>query len=941
MKLKTLKQKIILAFFAVGFIPSAFAQEQNALSEFKGIVQSKEKNIADAKIILTNVDNNVKHEILSNADGSFEIKNIAEGSNYNLTILKDGFEVKKVDNVEVKNNSKNTLLVNLTAEVKNTVNEGSVQTVPLESQELESVSLIGSRGKPRTDVSRPVPVDVISAKDLAATGQLDIGQQAQYSVPSFNSVKQSINGTASYADPATLRGMSPDQVLLLVNGKRRHTFAALNLNVVPGRGSVVSDMNAIPSIAIEQLEILRDGAAAQYGSDAIAGIVNLNLKKQTNAGSAMVQTGITKEGDGKNIMGAVNYGFSLGKPKSFLNISLQGQLVEGTNRQDTFVGRVYSTTVATDDALRQQKGFWPWAAKVGVYGSNANEMGQGFFNAGYPINNEWSVYAFGGYAYKYTRAGGFFRNAVPTDGNSDTFLYKHGYTPKLPGQTTNYSIAGGIKRETKSGWNYDLSSVYGYSSLDIWANNTANASLGAASPTDFYAGQFSFAQSTTDFDLSKHFENIGVKTLNIAVGTQYRVDFYQQVAGDPDSYKIGPLGIAGVVPIKAPGSNGRPGTASDEQPNEKRTNIGAYVDIESDITNALLITTALRFENYSDFGTNVSGKFATRLKLGENFALRGSINKGFRAPSLQQIYNQGTTSTVQSGKIVQTKQLSTSDPNLKVLGIDALKAENSWNYSLGMTAKSNSGFTFTADGYIIDVFDKISLSENLELSLYPSLNRLYSASGKTQIAFFTNLLDTRTIGLDLVATQKWKLGANSTMTVSAAYAFNQTTIEKVRNTPDSFYKLNGASKVYNQYAIIDTPSRAVIETSQPQNKFVFSIGFQYKNFNVLFRETYFGEVTTWGRLFTVNGKTQSQSGSLWVNQTMGAKTISDLTLSYNINLLKGLTISMGALNLFNTYPDKNDPTRGNYFNGQTPYSRNVLQIGFNGATYFTSLNLRF
>lgn len=797
---------------------------------------------------------------------------------------------------------------------------------------LDAVTVVGSRGKPRTDVNRPVPVDVISAKELQVTGQTELGQMAQFTSPSFNSSKYGINGVANYADPATLRGMSPDQVLLLVNGKRRHQFSALNLNVTLGKGTVTTDMNSVPSLAVERLEILRDGAAAQYGSDAIAGIVNLGLNKSVGKGTFRTQYGQTHEGDGAGYMASLNYGFKLGKEGSYLNATLSYNHSDGTQRSDPYTGRIYvaagtnpAATLIREDSTRAAKGVWPTSTSgkpftVSTYGSNPLTAIQTFVNIGYPLSKEWSLYAFGGTSKKDVAAEGFFRNAIPSDANSNVSIYPNGYDPDLPGTSVDASGVVGVSRKTETGWNMDFSTGFGNNYLDLWAKNTTNPSMGAASPTDFYVGRSTFGQSTTEANLSKNFNVKGVKSLNLAVGSQFRVDFFQLLRGDENSYKEG--SIAG----KASGSSGRPGIAPSDEVDVNRSNIGIYADVESDITDKFLVTAALRYENYSDFGNNISGKIATRLKLNENFALRGSVNKGFRAPSLQQIYNSVTTSTVQAGAIRQTKQLPSNDARLKQLGIEDPKAENSWNYNLGLTAKAGEKLLFTLDAYQIDITDRIIISEALTTTAVPAVKTVLTGTPIQEISFFTNHLSTRTQGIDFVTTFKHNFNDDNRLTASLALTANKTEITGVKATPAQL--IAGAANP-NAILIIDTISRSLIETSQPRQKAILSVGYQWKKLNATFRANHFGEVIAWEKPANLPHR----------NQTFAAKTIFDVVITYAV--LKNLSVSVGANNFTNVYPDKVLSNYASYFSGQTPYTRNANQFGFNGAYYYANATLNF
>ncbi|SMB99158.1 TonB-dependent receptor [Hymenobacter roseosalivarius DSM 11622] len=825
--------------------------------------------------------------------------------------------------------------------------------------ELGQVTVVGSRGLPRTDVERPAPVDVLNAKELQATGQVDLGQQVQFNSPSFNSAKTGVNGVANYADPATLRGLSPDQVLVLVDGKRRHQFSALNLNVTVGSGTVVTDLNAVPSLAIERIEVLRDGAAAQYGSDAIAGVINLGLNKSTGVATIRTQFGVTQEGDGTQYLAGANYGVKLGKTNpGYLNLTLQYQRQNQTDRSDNYVGGIYTafpaltaanptptpTQIANENRMRAERGVYPPVGepfKVGVYGSNQADIYQGFYNLGVPVGSAgWSVYSFGGYSRKDILAYGFFRNAQPNNVNYSP-IHPDGYLPELPGRSDDYSAVVGLNRKLAGGWNLDFSTGYGHNYLDLFANKTANPSLGNASPTDFYVGRSAFGQSTSEVNVSRNYVGLfGTKSFNLALGSQFRVDRFELEKGSPASYEVGPFALAAPATptspartAKAPGSSGRPGIAPDDETNTTRSNIGVYVDVESDITERLLVTSALRYENYSDFGSNISGKLASRMKLTEGIALRGSINRGFRAPSLQQTFNSVSTSTVQAGAIVQTKQLRNNDPRLVPLGVADPKAETSWNYSLGVAARLTEDLLFTVDAYQIDIQDRIINSERLVKSDIRALQTPDFAN-ISEIRFFTNAIDTRTRGIDLVTTYKYDISDRSRLSTSLALTFNATNIVRTSNTPAELQ-----AGTTNRILLIDTVSIGLIEQAQPRQKVLFSVTYQVGKFSLTPRASYFGPVTAYEKPANrvVSGATVYVPH---ISQKFEGKTLFDLALVYTP--VKAVSVSVGANNLTNVYPDRVDAARfGSYSNGEIPYSRNVAQFGFNGAYYYTNVTLTF
>lgn len=799
--------------------------------------------------------------------------------------------------------------------------------------QLGEIVVIGSRSTvARTNVERPVPVDVLTAKELQTSGQTELGQQLQYTSPSFNSAKNGINGVANYADPASLKGLSPDQMLVLIEGKRHHQFAALNSNVTVGKGTVVTDLNSVPTLALERMEILRDGAAAQYGSDAIAGIANLVLKKSVNNGTAQIQYGATSLGDGGGYTVGLNYGFSLGK-KASLNITGSYQDVKATDRSDpynpqpvaggTYTG-IYTNVAATDQALLKSRGFWGdgtyGSFRPTIYGSNAMKTGQVFYNLDVPLTNEWTLYSFGAFSQKDVFAKAFLRTALPTGGTTNPDLYPDGYVPELPGTSVDYSSFLGVKRKTSMGWNWDFSTGYGKNYLDQNANNSANASLGASSPKNFYIGRIGFGQSLTEINLAKTMLGMwGTKSMSFAFGTQYRVDNFTLTAGDDAASAVGPLAA---TKNKTPGSQGRVGIDKADVTDKSRSNIGIYADIESDISNRFLVTAALRYENYSDFGSNISGKLASRLKLNDGLSIRGSINKGFRAPLLQQIANAATTSTVQNGIIRSTKQLPSDDPRLAKIGIEDPKPETSWNYNLGVTAQVGQNFLFTVDAYQIDITDRIIVTENLAVANITALKNLFT--GFQEITFFTNAINTGTKGIDLVTSYKHNVGAKGKFTASVALTVNKTEMTGVKATPAAL-QLDTKTPIL----LIDTVSRALIETSQPHTKVLVSVGYQIGKLSLNLRSSYFGEVTAW----------EKPAGRSHRSQTFAGKNLFDASVVYSFN--KFLTLTVGGNNITDVYPDKVFSNYSSYSNGQVPYTRNANQFGFNGAYYYGNLMIKF
>jgi len=825
-----------------------------------------------------------------------------------------------------------------------------------------NVTVVGSRGKPRTDVERPVPVDVVTAKELQVTGQTDLGQMAQFTSPSFNSAKYGVNGTTNYADPASLRGMGPDQSLVLVNGKRRHQFSTLNLNVAPGLGNVVTDLNSIPTGAIKRMEVLRDGAAAQYGSDAIAGIINLALEDRDDGGTFITTAGYhnstpnddASDGrhfvDGATFKNSLNYGFDLGVEGSYFNFTLEHFKFAGTNRSDYYSGTIYPTdstlnmeTYGTFNPAEDRGVYSDEDFVVGNFGSNENETRQAFANVKYPIGTSgMSVYAFGGFSQKEIVAYGFFRNPGRYS-RAVLSVYPDGYVPISPGIGTDYSFSGGISRQLEDDWNFDLSYTKGHNRLYLDIFNTTNPSYGSATPTFFHVGTYNFDQNIVNADVSKNLGTVGgIAGLNLAFGAAYRTDKYFQTKGSLESYDAGPLAAEG----KDVGSSARPGIADDNE--LSRSNIGVYADVEADISEAFLVAVAARYENYSDFGGNISGKLAARYKLTDDFSVRGSYNRGFRAPSVQQLATINNTSTVQNGAIIITRQVPSNDERLAQLGVEDPDAEISNNFNLGLTAKFlNGAFLVTADAYLITIDERIVITERLRTDRYPAVGALFPDS--REIRFFTNHADTRTQGIDIVASYKKTFGSAesdnvSRLNLSVAATFSNTEVTGQKDTPTEI--LAGADEAFQSLQLLGQTATELIEVAVPRDKLLFSAIYSYGNWGVTARSTRFGNVQAFSNGLSAEDANVICDDAGRCVQTFDPKFVTDLSVSHTFD--DKFTLTLGSNNIFDVYPDKYNTTRNgfagtasSYASGQIPYSRNSNQFGFNGRYLYMTGTINF
>ena len=778
---------------------------------------------------------------------------------------------------------------------------------------LEAVAVTGTRGEARTVINSPVPIDVLSAADIKATGRTETAQILQQLAPSVNFPRASVSDGTDHVRPATLRGLAPDQVLVLVNGKRRHTSALVNVNGSIGRGSSAVDLNAIPASMIERIEVLRDGAAAQYGSDAIAGVVNIVLKT-TAPGEISSTLGQTSEGDGAVAQGAVNAGLSTPRG-SYFHAGAEYRGRGWTNRS---LGdpRPQSFAEVTAGTIRDNL-----SGPVNHrQGDAATTDYVGFFSGGYNFVTGGELYGFGGLGHRGGQAAGFFRRAQ--DDRTVRSLWPNGFLPIIQSTILDGSLGAGL-RGARNGVRYDLSTVYGRNTFDFDVLHSNNVSMGDASPTDFYAGQLGFDQSTTNLDLFREFRLTERMPLRVGVGGEYRRDGYKIEEGDEASYLNGGQRIldANGNPTTRPGAVGSqvfPGFTPQNATDVSRGNTSAYVDLESDVTQALLINAAARYENYSDFGSTTNGKLAARYTIIPQVVLRGALGTGFRAPSLGQSYFQSTATNFISGVPKDVLTLPVEGADARALGATSLRPEKSRNYSLGVALEPLPTLGLTVDYYQITISDRIVLSENF---VGPQIENYFLAQGRTVSGarFFTNAIDTKTGGVDVVANYGFNFGPRGAMKLTAGYNRTDTHVTHVDNTPS---QLQGQQEV-----LFGRVERARIEEGQPRSNLLASLNYDVRRLGVSVRGQRFGAVTVRNPISS-NPATQVQ------DQTFGAKTITDVSVSYRF--LDRLTLTAGSDNVFDVYPDKNNQTgsvsanfSGNANFGIFPYNQ-VSPFGFNG-----------
>ncbi|WP_281309851.1 TonB-dependent receptor [Flavobacterium flavigenum] len=820
-------------------------------------------------------------------------------------------------------------------------------------QILSDVVVVGSRSTKRTVVDSAVPIDVINVKEVTTqSGKLEINELLQYVAPSFNANKQSGSDGADHVDPASLRGMGPDQTLVLINGKRRHQSSLINLFGTRGRGNTGTDLNAIPAASIKRIEILRDGAAAQYGSDAIAGVINIvtndNVKEFTGAitygafnthakgdfpeGTANTKGyrldqngngnsfGKDQDFDGGSVKVSANYGVPIGTKGGYVNVT----------------GEFLNKNKTLRPGFDFRKGF----GEAEIQGVNL------FVNLAVPISDKTQFYAFGGSNFRNTDAYAFTRN----DGERVVEeIYPGGYTPRITSKINDNSIAAGIRTETSGGWKWDFSNTLGKNKFHYDIKGTLNASLEENSPTEFDAGGHSLLQNTTNLDVSKNYGSI-LEGLNIAFGTEFRVEQFEIFAGEIGSYATydtngnpitdpttqspptvpnpdyDPTDPDSSPTIARPGgSQGFPGYSPANQVDKSRNNFSLYSDAELDISKAFMVSGAVRFENYSDFGSTINGKLASRLKITDKINLRGSVSTGFRAPSLAQIYYNLRFTNFSSAGATEVLLSSNNSPVTKAFGIGSLNEEKAINASLGFTANFGD-FTATVDGYLINVKDRIVLTGYFDATQYNL--------GVDAAQFFVNGVDTKTKGVDIVLGWKKTINENR-FGATLVGNINDMKIDKVKNGN------------LDEQTFFGERDKAFLLASAPPNKFGLNLNYGRKWFDAGLALTRFSEVKLLDYQMTDSSLTDEDfrtdpsetPAQLFANRkkaatdTYGAKIVTDLTLGFK--LCKSTKLSIGANNLLNIYPDQQDDwvEAGGYWD--------AVQMGFSGAYYYARLGFNF
>lgn len=822
-----------------------------------------------------------------------------------------------------------------------------------ETATLETVSVLGSRTQPRSVSSSAVPIDIITAEEFRNQGATDALDQLRVLVPSFNVSTIPIDDAASLVRPANLRGLPPDNTLVLVNGKRFHRSAVITfLGHGLSDGAQGPDLSVFPSLALDQVEVLRDGAAAQYGSDAIAGVINFGLKKISEGGTAEVFAGQYYEGDGFTKQYSAQIGLPLTE-RGFATLTAEWREADDTSR-----------SVQRNDAAAAIAAGYPGVPEPAQIWGSPKVEDDFKFVANLGISGDSvDVYLFGNYAQRDVDGGFYFRDPTARSGvysndggetlligdttgaggcptialrdaagnlipystvnaavgalpaNCFTFLsmLPGGFTPRFGGSLEDMSVVGGVKGMWGDAWHWDVSATYGRNDIDFVIYNTVNASLGAAQPEGlrFVPGGNMQTEKGVNFDAGRDIETtFTAEPLRLSTGAEWREESFEVKQGDAASTGIGPLTSQGFA-LGSNGFNGfNPRTAGDWA----RRNWAVYLDVEAQFTEQFLLAAAVRHEDFDDFGSTTNGKLTGRFDFTDTFALRGAVNTGFRAPTPGQANVSQITTAFEGSALIDIATLPPTNPIAQLKGARALTPEDSKSVSLGMVWDSGD-WLVTVDGYQIKVEDRIALSNSFELTdaeraaLVASGNP--EAASLNSVTYFGNAFDTTTTGLDVVASvQTDHFGADTTYSLAANW--NKTEVDRY----DANF-INDA-RVYK------------IEESLPKTKGYFSINHQREVFHANLRLAYYG---SWYEDHLDSGVISAEDGGLPIYGD--SRVIVDAEVGWKF--ASGLYVNVGAQNLFDEVPDDNPwgaSVAGAAYPVHSPY-------GFNGGFYYARVGWKF
>jgi iron complex outermembrane receptor protein len=797
-----------------------------------------------------------------------------------------------------------------------------------------TVVVTGTRVANRTALDTTAPVDIISAETLKNSGTTELNQALSIALPSLNFPRPSLTDGTDTVRPAMLRGMAPDQSLVLVNSKRRHSSALVNLNGSIGRGSAAVDMNTIPSAIVKNIEVLRDGAAAQYGSDAIAGVINIRLRTDNSGGEGSVTYGarITeydllndtlpadrtwsdgpssrKRTDGHTTTVSAWKGLPLGET-GYLTLAAEYKDQGRTERGGYDMRQQYArVNGAYDPREKTVNRFNAW------YGDPDMQQSTLFANAGSTLGGGVKLYGWSSYQKREARSAGYFRRAQ--DVRNIQTIYPDGFLPIIAPTVDDFSATGGVTWSLGD-WDMDASLGYGKNKMQFEIQNTLNRSIGASSKTEFDAGGFSYDQTVLNLTGVRSIAIDGLASpLNLAIGTEARREGYRLFAGEPDSYRYGGEVLPGTTTPAAPGAQVFPGFRPSNESDTSRTAIGAFVDLEANLTPQLLASVAVRAEHYSDFGNSLAGKLAGRYDFSKQFALRASVQNGFRAPSQQQQNFTSTSTNFINGVPFEITTFKPTDAVAVALGAQPLKAEKSVNASLGAVLRFDP-VTVTIDAYRIDVKDRIILSENLTQSVVFDYIKSQGFVGVGGGRFFINGVNTTNQGVDVVVNWPLNAGSAGKFDFTVAGNINRAEVTKIPTTA----QLSALPGTGPAPSLFDRVNVLTLEQGQPKNKFSATANWKLGQLGVTGRVTRYGKVLSPGTTAAFD-------------ITLGAKTVVDLEARYA--LTSKLNLAVGADNLLDTYPETL-PASLNTTNN-TPFST-FTPFGFSGRFVYARANYSF
>ena len=891
----------LLSVFIILLFPFVLFAQNSATLEGT-IIDTNGEELAGANIFLVESSQGTA----AGEDGSYTIENIDPGT-YTVRVTFVGYQ--QIDE-EISFSAGQTVTRNFTMQETAVMGEGVTVTV-------------GSRAGHTAADELAVPVDVYTAIDLEKAGTSEVGQMLEQVAPSVNFPQQTVADGMDALRSFTLRGLSPDHTLVLINGKRRHKSALVNrLGSGIQKGSSPTDMNAIPASAVQQMEVLRDGAAAQYGSDAIAGVVNIQLKEEPVPLSLSYKLGgnatdnFSNDGTTQDI--AASYGLPIGE-EGYINLFGELRLQDPTNRAGASPRD--QITAGDGDVVMDMDGDGvqevveknnPVSQPNFHWGSGASDNYYLWGNSAIPVNESMEVYAFGGYSYRDALGQGFYRRSLG-DRNWPQ-IYPIGFLPEFDIKINDYSGSLGLRGQMGE-WNYDFNLQTGSNDFEYNITNSLNVTLGPTSTqTEFYAGTVGFQQSHAMLDLDRTFDVGLAGPLNFAAGAVYRIDQYEITAGEENSYIDGPVKTNQNGGRAAPGAQVFPGFRPSQAVDESRSNIATYVDLEADITEKFLMNVAGRFESYSDFGETINGKLAMRFQPQEELIFRGAVSTGFRAPNLAQRYFSKVSTTFINNVPYEVGLFNNESEVADALGVPDLKEEKSFNVSGGLAVSPTDAFTFTVDVFHIDIEDRIILSGNLAGT---EIENLVSQYGAQRVQVFSNAIDTRTWGIDLTANYRTIIGENGTLYLKGALNSTRNRLASSVATPTQLSQGFGES-------IFGREARLELARERPKNTLNLEATYDNGPFSFSMMSKRYGEVL-------VPDQDPAQ------DYTLSKEWVINLSTSYEI--VEGYArITVGARNLLDNYPDLT-PDHSNFL-GIFPYPT-ASPLGFNGRYVYSKLSFTF